>query len=607
MKIIKKIIIITITVILCLTLISCNSGISMASIDNHKNESSEGEQIPTSEVTHEEKSCQMKVEDEFLTVNNKFIYSDKKAIYYKNSVNETSQVIVNMENTGQIMSDGQTVYFTVNPGSSSENHGAYYEWYEVYSVNIDGSNLNKLFQSKGNIELITCYNNSLYYIDNTYFSPSNSDETKLNSSDKLNKYNLSNGKNTVLEDNTIKEFGTNSIRNAKCVGNKIYFTNTNLIVSDKTINKDSVVSFDLDSGKFEVIVKDIHIAYVNKISADTLYFSVCTMDIDTDTYSDYYIYSVNSKNKLSKSKKVPYYLGELQAINNNDSFALFYVTDVNNNDCNLYKFNLNTGTVDVIKDGASKFKGTECGMFNDLEKTSDIYAIADITDDSYKYINTALYKFNGNGFDEYACENGISHERLWIVDGVLVDSDFNCYEIKVKSPVSQKADEKKNTDSVVTEKEDTYLDELSIIDSDKYIDNDGDSFVYAIGEHKNSRGNIDVNGNSYEHGIEAWIARWNYTEEKSWAYATYLLDKKYTSVKGSCVLIDSYNTNNFDSTLEFYADDKLIKSYRLTPDSIPFEIDLDIKNVEKLKIYIFDNMAVCGGTSFGLTDMELTI
>lgn len=162
-------------------------------------------------------------------------------------------------------------------------------------------------------------------------------------------------------------------------------------------------------------------------------------------------------------------------------------------------------------------------------------------------------------------------------------------------------------DPIVMEKKDTYLDELSIIDSDKYIDNDGDSFVYAIGEHKNSRGNIDVNGNSYEHGIEAWIARWNYTEEKSWAYATYLLDKKYSSVKGSCVLINSYNTKNFDSTLEFYADDKLIKSYRLTPDSIPFEIDLDIKNVEKLKIYIFDNKAVCGGTSFGLTDMELTI
>lgn len=181
------------------------------------------------------------------------------------------------------------------------------------------------------------------------------------------------------------------------------------------------------------------------------------------------------------------------------------------------------------------------------------------------------------------------------------DTNVNITTVPVNENITN------DSTTIIPNLQGTYLDELSIIDSDKYIDNDGDSFVYAIGEHKNSRGNVDVNGNLYEHGIEAWIARWNYTAEKSWAYATYLLDKKYTSVKGNCVLIDSYNTNNFDSTLEFYADDKLIKSYHLIPDSIPFEIDLDIKNIEKLKIYIFDNMAVCGGTSFGLTDMELMI
>lgn len=91
----------------------------------------------------------------------------------------------------------------------------------------------------------------------------------------------------------------------------------------------------------------------------------------------------------------------------------------------------------------------------------------------------------------------------------------------------------------------------------------------------------------------------------SWAYSTFALNKSYSKIKGKCILINSYNVDNFDTTLEVYKDGTLYKSYHLTPESIPFDIDWDVSQTDKLKISLYDNQYKCGGTSFGLVDMEL--
>lgn len=150
-----------------------------------------------------------------------------------------------------------------------------------------------------------------------------------------------------------------------------------------------------------------------------------------------------------------------------------------------------------------------------------------------------------------------------------------------------------------------YLDECPIISSDRYTGNEGDSFIYPIGSHEYSRGNVCIDDSSYEHGLEAWIARWNYKDELSWAYSVFDLDSKYKSLSGKVKLIKSYNTTDFNTTLEFWNDDDLIQSYKLTPDTIPFDINLDVSGCDNLKIYCYDNEAKSGGTSFGLVDMKL--
>lgn len=160
----------------------------------------------------------------------------------------------------------------------------------------------------------------------------------------------------------------------------------------------------------------------------------------------------------------------------------------------------------------------------------------------------------------------------------------------------------KAAETVTTEK---YLDECTIIAFDQYDDNEGDSFIYPIGQHSYTRGNTDINGASYNHGIEAWIARWNYTPEQSWASATFDVGGFTGNLTGLCVLIDSYNTTNFDTTAYFYGDGDLLASYNMKPDNIPFSINIEMENVKELRIFVEDNDYFAGGTSFGFTDMRL--
>lgn len=196
--------------------------------------------------------------------------------------------------------------------------------------------------------------------------------------------------------------------------------------------------------------------------------------------------------------------------------------------------------------------------------------------------------------------NDVSNEA----DGTSGDVPLNFFGLICEWDIIS---QNNNTETEATVSVDnvTYLEEISITESDRYTGNEGDSFVYPIGKHKNTRGNTCIDGESYEHGIECWLARWNYEYESSWAYGVFHLDKKYSILRGECHIIQSYNTTDFDVTLEFLGDNALLNSYHLTPDSMPIEIDVNISNCADLKIYIYDNEKQKGGTSFGLVDMKL--
>lgn len=140
------------------------------------------------------------------------------------------------------------------------------------------------------------------------------------------------------------------------------------------------------------------------------------------------------------------------------------------------------------------------------------------------------------------------------------------------------------------------MDIANPIESDCYTGNMGDSFIDVIGTRN---GNTTVNGVIYDTGIEFWIARYNYKDEQSWAWATYEVDPSETEFKGTLsVLKDSYNTKNYNTTLTIYVDDEAVYSYTMTPGFEPQNIDIPLSGASEIKFSVYDNEAHSGGTSF---------
>lgn len=151
----------------------------------------------------------------------------------------------------------------------------------------------------------------------------------------------------------------------------------------------------------------------------------------------------------------------------------------------------------------------------------------------------------------------------------------------------------------------SYLEDLPYSVWDRYTGNMGDSFIDKVGTRNSS---TDINGVEYSHGLECWIARWNYKDETSWAWKEWALNKSYSTIQGEItVSADCYNRNNYVTNIEFVGDGEILCSYTLTPETnYPIVFSIDISRVETLRISVEDNGSFSGGTSFILGNITLT-
>lgn len=329
-----------------------------------------------------------KVAKDLLYVDDKYIYSGKSTIYLKENPTDKVTVLTGVgqnghNSIGSMMSDGHTLYFTASPASLSTNC-------VVYSYNIDHPTLKNLFVSKGEISFLTCYDNCIYYLDNKT----------------LNKYDLSSGKNTAFSNSDLKIDNGSHIRNASSIGQKLYLEVMN---SNSKYGDYVIIEFDLNSTNAKVFLNNSSIISSHQnANEDKLYFS-------TLSNNDWYICSVDKSGNFTKSPKISSKLTLSQGVITYDEFALMR-SDSNESDFDLYKFNLQTGNITVIKGGAGGFKNKGCGLMYDEKNREDIYI-------------SGAAKFNGNGYDATNVTGEYDPYKMWIIDGYIINRDFEWLKI----------------------------------------------------------------------------------------------------------------------------------------------------------------------------------
>lgn len=161
------------------------------------------------------------------------------------------------------------------------------------------------------------------------------------------------------------------------------------------------------------------------------------------------------------------------------------------------------------------------------------------------------------------------------------------------------------TDSEINIDKYLYVENSEYEDWDRYIENMGDSFIEKVNTRNYAEG---INGNTYEHGLEIWLARWNYLDESSWVWKRYKNTNHMQYLLGTLTYsIRSHNTSNFKIHFEIYGDSTLLYSTIITQnDKNGIPISVNIRDYDTFTIKAYDEISVSGGTSLIFGDARLT-
>lgn len=426
------------------------------------------------ETTVDETPVEFKSGDSLICVGDRIIYAKNDGIYYRGNPTSTENIIASTQkdhtsaqNARNLLSDGETVFFTVNPGASADNFGAYYQQDEVYSVKVNGENLSKLFKTEGDVKLVTCYDDYLFYLNN---HDSNYGYSSNQSDYLLNKYNIATGENVEFSNSDLGISNGDSIGDFVSVGTKIYLETFS---SGGSYDNCDIIEFDTKSSKANNVLQNAHIV---SPSTNAQQGVVC---FETSGDNDWCIYSVDSSGKMTKSEKIPSRLTLSQGVISSDgSFALMR-SDTNESDFDLYKVYLKTGKIEVIENGAGCFKNKGAGLTYDEKHEENIYVVGP---------GGSSHKFNGSGYDRVETEGDNSSLSYWLIDGYFIAtqdySDFTWNKINEVEP----GDNNKQT-SIDEDWKELYIDYVNSMNEAyediyiAYIDDDNIPELYVIGKY----------------------------------------------------------------------------------------------------------------------------
>lgn len=432
------------------------------------------------DTSTDETSAVFKSGDSLVYVGDKIIYAKNDGIYYRDNPTSSENKIVSTQkdhaspqNARNLLSDGETVFFTVNPGASADNFGAYYQQDEVYSVKVNGENLSKLFKTEGDVKLVTCYDDYLFYLNN---HDSNYGYSSNESDYMLNKYNIETGENVEFSNSDLGISNGDSIGDFVSVGTKIYLE---AFSSGDSYDNCDIIEFDTKSSKANNVLQNAHIVSPSTNAQQGVVCFETSGDVETSGDNDWYVYSVNSSGKMTKSEKIPSRLTLSQGVISNDgSFALIR-SDINESDFDLYKVYLKTGKIEVIENGAGCFKNKGAGLTYDKKHEENIYVVGP---------GGSSHKFNGSGYDKVETEGDIASLNYWLIDGCFIATqDYSDFTWNTINEV-ESGDNNKQT-SIDEDWKSLYIDYVNSMNEAyediyiAYIDGDNIPELYVIGKY----------------------------------------------------------------------------------------------------------------------------
>ena len=327
-----------------------------------------------------------------------YVFSDGSRIFYRKSITDNNSPVLQANNDGQLLTDGQTVFYVVDNKNQRQ----------ICSVSIDGTNQQTLLSVSENIYLINVYNNALYYVSEGLGKAEDYHFKKLD----LGSKETSDIADVVFDP-----------RNVIVSGDKMYCSKG--AHEDKEINDISAYSYSFATGEYVEAVKNcivVNYGFFNGAGSPCLESYKVK---DDGSLSDHFLYT-EENGKLVKSPEITvnakFEVSSPKTLN-----ALLCGSDNSGKKNKCYLFDKQTGKCTQV----AELKDSKLYM-SALFDISDPSTLAVIYEPkgSDEKTEGKMFTVQGAELTEVFPEDfTINYGSYFVAEGYLVDGDFDAHKI----------------------------------------------------------------------------------------------------------------------------------------------------------------------------------
>lgn len=342
-----------------------------------------------------------------------------------------------------------------------------------------------------------------------------------------------------------------------------YFKN---VIQDDINYKDAEVNSNtaLENFKISLVNEVDSFTKDNQYDAAISYLEICRYSVDSDEILkliDDKISDVEVKKSEYELKKINDYADELINSGSYDEAIEYLNTEKSRTNSDIVSIEV-TKKLSSIKKTAVVDNASKLRKNGDYEEALE--KIKEYTDE-YGSEDTDISSLKSEISDEYVA---LIMEKV-----TLLCNDENYIKALIMLENAQQivnAEEFRSMVNKINEIKPTYIYDLKVSESARYeLIDSGDKIIDTVG-------NVYDVGNLYE--ISTYSGGWS-TEN---GYANYFLGYKYSRFHGTIAIDDK--SDAVYGTITFYGDDSVIQSVSLNRTTAPVPIDIDISNVNWLKI-----------------------